>query len=205
MNKKTLTLITIIISITSHAQIDFGIKGGLNLNFSKEANIVGDFNFSNNSENNLGFHLGVMAEFEIQALGLAIRPEILYTRLKYDYNDLIETGSQSLTNQRIDIPVLVGINITGPLRLLVGPSFQFVIDNDFEVSEFREVNKQAFSLNAQLGIGLKLEKFDVDIRWEKGLSNAESNFVTDLVNAGLNFDTSPNQLILGVAYRFGIR
>ena len=205
MNKKTFALFLMLISISSYSQIDFGIRGGLNLNFSKEANIIGDFNFSGNSENALGFHLGVLSEFEIQKPGLSIRPEILYTNITYDYTGLIDPDSQSLTIQKLDIPVLLGIKITGPFRLLIGPSLQFIIDTDFDVRDFEEINKQAFSLNAQLGLGLKFERFDVDIRWEKGLSNTESNFVTDIANVGVNFDTNPNQLILGVSYRFALK
>jgi Outer membrane protein beta-barrel domain len=205
MNRIRFTLILILISISSHSQIDIGIKGGLNLNFSKEANIIGDFNFPNNSENALGFHFGIMAEFEIQKLGVILRPEILYTNVNYNYTDLIDLGSQSLTIQKIDIPLLFAIKIKGPLRLLIGPSLEFILNTDFDINEFKEIDNDNFSLNAQIGIGLKFERFDVDLRWERGLSKVESNFVTDIANVGVNFDTRPNQLILGVAYRFGIK
>jgi len=205
MNRILFTLISIFISISSYSQIDIGIKGGINLNFSKEANIVGDFDISRNSEHDLSFHLGIMAEFEIQKLGISIRPEILYTTNNYDYVGLIDRDSQRLTIQKIDVPILVGIDIIGPLRLLIGPSLQIILDTDFDIKEFQEIDNDTFSLNAQIGLGLKFDRFDVDIRWEKGLTNMESNFVTEIANVGVNFDTRPNQLILGIAYRFGIK
>ncbi len=205
MNRILFTLILTLISISSYSQIDIGVKGGLNLNFSKEAKTFGDFNISSNSENDLSFHLGFIAEFEIQKLGIALRPEILYTTNNYDYTGLIDRDSQRLTVQKIDVPILIGIDIKGPFRLLIGPSLQFVIDSDFDIKEFQEVDDDTFSLNAQIGLGLKFDKFDVDIRWERGLSNIESNFVTDIVNVGVNFDTRPNQLIIGFAYRFGVK
>ena len=204
MNRKFFTLISIFISVSSYSQIDIGVKGGLNLNFSKEANTVGDFNYSKNSENDLSFHLGIMTEFKLQKLGMAIRPEILYTTNNYDYSYLIGKGLNRLTVQKIDIPILIGIDIKGPFRLLIGPSLQFILDTDFNIKEFQEIDKKSFSLNALIGLGLKFDKFDVDIRWERGLSNIESNFVTDIAYLGVNFDTRPNQLILAVAYRFKI-
>jgi hypothetical protein len=204
MNKVLFTLLLFFISFNSHSQIDIGIKGGLNLNFSKEANTFTNFNITNNSENGLGFHFGVMAEFEIPKLGIALRPEVLYTNLKQDHIGLFDRGSHLLTIQKIDIPILVAINITGPLRLLVGPSLQFQLDNDLDFEDFREIDSNSFYLNAQIGLGLKFERFDVDLRWERGLSESESNFVSDNFNVGVEFDSRPNQLILGVTYRFGL-
>ena len=60
-------------------------------------------------------------------------------------------------------------------------------------------------MNAHLGLGLKFDKFDIDVRWETGLTNSEANFVADIQNVGLNFDTRPNQLIFAIAYRFRMK
>lgn len=203
MNKKYFTLFLILITISSYSQIDFGIKGGLNFNSPKKANIIGDLNASFNAENRLGFHLGIFAEAKIPKSGLFVRPEFVYTNIKSEYNSLIGTGSEGLTINKIDIPILLGTKIVGPLRFLLGPSFQFIVDSNFNVDDFKQINNDVFSLGIQLGIGLKFEKFDVDVRWERGLSNSQSNYVTDLANLGVNFDTSPNQFILGLSYRFG--
>lgn len=210
MKKIILYLILILFSISSYGQIDIGVKGGLNLNFSKEATINGLFNLPNanttfNSDNDLGFHLGVFAEFEIQKLGLALRPEVLYSTVNYNYTGLITPDLQRLTIQKIDVPLLVAIRIKGPFRLLIGPSLQFLLDTDFDIKEFRETAANTFSLNAHLGLGLKFNKFDFDIRWEKGLSNSDINFVADLQNVGLDFNGNTNQLLFGVSYRFGIK
>jgi hypothetical protein len=210
MKKIIFAYILILISISAYSQIDIGLKGGLNLNFSKEANINGLFTLPNantafNSDNDLGFHLGILAEFELPKLGIALRPEILYTKLNYEYNGLIIPESQRLTIQKIDVPVLFAINIKGPFRILIGPSFQFFLNSEFDIDDFREIESDSFSLNAHIGLGLKFDRFDLDIRWEKGLTNSETNFITDSQNVGLNFDTSPNQLILAVAYRFRIK
>ena len=186
------------------------MKAGLNLNFSKEANINGLFtlpnaNTTSNSDNDFGFQVGILAEFEIPKLGIALRPEILYTTINYDYTGLVIPESQKLTIQKIDIPILFGINVKGPFRILIGPSFQFLLDTEFDINDFRETESDSFSLNAHLGLGLKFDKFDIDVRWETGLTNSEANFVADIQNVGLNFDTRPNQLIFAIAYRFRMK
>ena len=203
MNKKYFALLLFLITITSHSQIDFGFKGGVNFNSPKRAKFMGDFNHTYNAENRIGFHLGVFAEAEIPKLGIFFRPELIYTHIKSEYRNLISDDYEGLTINKIDIPVLLGTKVVGPLRLLFGPSFQFMVDSSFSLDEFQEINKDVFALNMQLGIGLKFESFDVDVRWERGLSNSESNYDTDLANGLVNFDTSSNQFILGLSYRFG--
>ena len=212
MRKAILASFTLLISIISYSQIELGVKGGLNLNFSKEAKLSGtgfftppNANFEYNSDNSLGFQFGVVAEIDIQKLGLTFRPEILYSLNNYDFEGLILPESQKLTLQTINVPLLLGKTIKGPFRILFGPSLQFLIDSEFDISEFSETNSDSFTLNAHIGFGLKFEKFDFDIRWEKGITNSETAFRSDFQDAELTFDTKPNRLILSVAYRFGMK
>ena len=204
------TLALVFITFSFYAQVTFGIKGGVNYNFSKEANVRSSgFNYERNSENAFGYQLGVMSEFEIPNTKLILRPEVLYSVVKADY-DIFGNQSDILTIQKMDIPLLLGIKIEGPFRLLVGPSFHFKLDSKFELegpaADFREVEGDSFSLNSHIGIGVKFNKFDVDIRWERGITGNESVFVYErsFSFTRVAFDTRPNQLILSATYRFGI-
>lgn len=202
MKKLCCTLIFTLLTITTHSQINYGIKGGLNFNSPKEANIGGAVNGDFKAENRLGYHLGVFMEAKVPVLGVFIRPEVNYTSIKSEYIGLVKLGPQTLTINKIDVPVLVGAKI-GPLRVFLGPSLQYIIKSDFNIDEFKNVDTDAFSMGMQVGIGVQFGKFGVDARWERGLSKSESKFVTaaNSTNIAVNFDTRPNQFILSVSYR----
>ena len=112
----------------------------------------------------------------------------------------MQPGSQTLTINKIDVPILVGMSFVGPLRVFVGPSFQYILDSSFNLNEFNEIDKDAISMGVQLGIGVKLGKIGIDARWEKGITNSKSKFVTALTDSEVNFDTRPNQFIIGLSY-----
>jgi len=209
MKKLCCTFIFTLLTITTHSQINYGIKGGLNFNSPKEANIGGTVNGDFNAENRLGYHLGVFIEAKVPVLGIFVRPEVNYTSIKSEYNGLVKSGPQALTINKIDVPVLIGAKIIGPLRVFLGPSLQYIIKSDFEINEFKNVNTDAFSVGMQVGVGLQFGKLGIDARWERGLSKSESKFATDanlladpiFMNVEVNFDTRPNQFILSLSYR----
>ena len=155
------------------------------------------------AENRLGYHLGVFMEDKVPVIGIFVLPEVNYTSIKSEYNGLVKLGPQTLTINKIDVPILVGTKIIGPLRVFLGPSLQYIIKSDFDVDEFKNVDTDALSLGMQVGLGLQFGKLGVDARWERGLSKSESKFVTgaNSTNVAVNFDTRPNQFVLGVSYR----
>ena len=48
------------------------------------------------------------------------------------------------------------------------------------------------------GIGLKLNKLAIDLRYERGLTEKETRFVAQNVSDGVNIDLRPSQLILSL-------
>ncbi len=210
MYKSATKIIAFFLPVICFAQIELGIKAGGNLHASREVDGNGLFGLDSDnrieSESDLGFHVGILAEFEFQSLGILFRPELVYTDYSYDY-DIGPDGGNRLDIQKLDLPLLVGINIKGPIRLLVGPSIQYVVDTDFDIDFFEEAKVDEFGINGQVGLGVKLKKIDVDLRYEFGLSNSnvayETRVIGDIINR-LDFDVTPSQLILSVAYRFGI-
>jgi hypothetical protein len=46
-----------------------------------------------------------------------------------------------------------------------------------------------------MGVGVEFGKVGVDVRWERGLSNTEANFV----DSNLNIDNRTNQIIFGIS------
>ncbi len=180
------------------AQTSYGIKGGLNYgatgDYENYSQVAGDISTVENGKERAGYHLGAFAKFEF--LGLFLQPELVYTSLKTEY----ETFDYKLN--KIDAPLLVGLNVLGPLNIKAGPSFQYVLSNDLEDSYFKisEVDNK-ITLGYQLGAGLELGKLGFDVRYEGAFkeNNAFGEMATD---NNFRIDSRPSQWIFGLSYSF---
>jgi len=194
--KKTLLLaVFAFLSIAVFAQSDsgFGIKAGLNYNAN------GDYfesasDIAREPDRNIGFHAGVFGKIKI--LRLYIRPELVYTKTKSDY----EGGSFDLS--KLDAPVLVGVKIVGPLHVFAGPAFQYILNSEFDDISIDDIENN-FSVGAHLGAGVNLGKLGIDLRYERGFSDNEARFIntniTSLPNSRI--DTRPEQVILSLSLK----
>ena len=187
----------------TYSQIDFGIKGGINYN-SKSIKDVSDDVFSG-AKSKTGFHAGVWSRFKLPLVGLYIRPEVVYTQLSNEVvftSSNIESKTTSYDFQKIDIPILVGKKVFKVAQIFVGPSFQYILDGDFDANDISEVNSDGFSLGLQFGAGVELGKLGLDVRWERALSDTESSLIDNNTSESINFDTRVNQIIIGLSYKF---
>jgi opacity protein-like surface antigen len=164
----------------------FGIKGGLNFNsngqYFKDAQAIwGD------PLNNLGFNLGAFGKLPLGPVYL--RPELVYTHLKSEIN------RDNFTTQRLDAPVLVGINVLGPLlSVFAGPSFHYYIED-----ELRDFDFSKFNAGYQFGVGVNLGNLGVDLRYERVLSGQTVDIDNVITGSG---DFRFQQLILGLSVKF---
>lgn len=198
--KKVIFTVCLIFAYTqiSTAQIQFGVKGGLNYN-SNSVEEVG-IDIFDGAESKTGYHAGIWLRVKIPVIGFYIRPELVYTNLK---SELTLKGTGTIANydfQKIDIPVLFGKKILGIGNIFVGPSFQYILDSEFDISDISDVETDNFSMGIQFGGGVELGKFGLDIRWERSFSGIESSFINNLGNS-VDFDTRVNQIIIGLSYR----
>ena len=188
MNKR-IVLFSIVFLTTlliSNAQSQFGIKGGLSYNsngklIKETGNIFED--------KGIGFY-GKLA------LGpIYLRPELVYTKTTSEY--LLESGIGDYKLSKLDLPVLVGIEVIGPLRLFAGPAFQYLLDNDLKGLSFESIENE-FSMGLNIGAGIEFGRFGFDIRYERGLSDNEASWT----NAGDTFtlDSRPEQIIFNLSY-----
>ncbi|MCF2875830.1 MULTISPECIES: porin family protein [unclassified Tenacibaculum] len=184
----------------AQSQIHFGIKGGVNYNSKSISNVSSDI--LSGAKSKTGFHAGIWLRGKIPILGLFIQPELVYTQLSNEVVYLPKSANPSTTSyefRKIDIPVLLGKKVFGIGRIFAGPSFQYVLDGDFSISDITNVKADGFSVGMQLGAGIDLGKLGLDVRWERAFSDTESS----LLNTNtVNFDTRVNQIIVGLSYRF---
>ncbi|SHN08722.1 porin family protein [Polaribacter sp. KT 15] len=182
-------------SQTSNAQIDFGLKGGINYNNN------GDATFSSTGsdvikggESRSGYHAGLWFRGKLPLIGLYIRPELVFTQVKNEYTDQNDATSE-YEYKKLDVPVLLGKKFLGVANVFIGPSFQYIIEDDFSFSGLTTDEFDKFSVGLQMGAGIELGRIGIDVRWERGLSKTEANF------ANVTVDNRTDQIIFGLSLK----
>ncbi|WP_281542824.1 porin family protein [Maribacter aestuarii] len=194
--KKTLLLAAMVLfglSATAQSESGFGIKGGLNYNAN------GDYfesagEAARNPDRNVGYHLGVFGKIGISRI--YFRPELVYTKTKSDYD------GNDFDMSKLDAPLLLGVKVIGPLHLFAGPSFQYILNTEFDGITIDDVNND-FTVGLNIGAGVNLGKLGIDLRYERGFSDNEANFInTNLTTVGPSrIDTRPDQLIISLSLK----
>lgn len=188
----------------AQSQLQGGIKAGINYNSDSFTDVKNDV-VLNGAKSKTGFHAGAWLRIKIPSSGLYIRPELVYTQLSnevsYSPNGTIAAKMTTYDFQKIDVPVLLGLNFLKVGHVFAGPSFQYILDSDFDLEELKQVSSDGFSVGLQFGAGVELGKLGIDVRWERALSDTETEFIDSNVG-NVNFDTRVNQIIFGLSYRF---
>ena len=192
-----------LIGITAFAQNDsgFGLKAGLNYNQN------GDLNFKQvqsagedliaGSDGKVGYHVGFYGKLDMPKI--YIRPELIYTKTKSSYD--VEGGTNDYDVSKLDLPVLLGYKIIGPLHIFAGPAFQYTLNNDLEDVELDDL-KNDFSIGAHFGVGVNLGNIGLDVRYERGFSENEAEIIGDnIANIEGRVDSRPSQIIFGLSLK----
>jgi hypothetical protein len=145
-----------------------GFKAGTNLTSLSTSGTL-------NSDNRAGYLAGFYAR--IGSGGLQLQPETYLTGKSVTLTD-INGQSNSVNFTSIDVPIIVNksfgvLGIGG--RLNTGPVISFVVDKNqslggaFDKVTHFDYKDQALAW--QLGLGLDLSKYSVDLRYELGLNS----------------------------------
>ena len=174
-------------SIVSHSQsLDgFGFIAGLNYNAN------GDYFQSAEStaqhpDRNVGFHVGLFGKIGQRVY---FKPALIFTSTKSGYSN----GDFKM--QKLDAPLLIGIKVIGPISVFGGPAFQYILDNDFEGVSVENF-KSDVSAGINFGISLNISKVGIDLKYERGFSKNEANFLNNNNIDLSRIDSRPDQLIL---------
>lgn len=193
MGKTLLIVAAILVGYGLHAQAGpgFGVKAGLNYNGNGDYFNSAENTFEN-PDGNAGFHVGVYGKLGDR---IYLRPELVYTSTTSGYNE------GDLKIQKLDVPVLVGTKIIGPLHAFIGPSLQYILNSKFDDVTIDDIDNN-LTLGFNLGAGVNLGKFGIDLRYERGFTENEISFInTNIVNVDDRVDTRPNQLILSFSLK----
>lgn len=202
--KKILLMLLCAFSISNYAQVQFGFTGGVNYNSAgdyAELKTSGE-DILAGAEGRTGYHAGVYLQI---GKNFYIRPEAVYTQIKsgYTWNT---TNTSAITTTKIDVPVLVGKKIIGPVVLFGGPSFQYISSVSIDNIDFSQLNYDDFTIGAQFGIGLQFDSFGIDARYERSLKTNEVTFINnniaDPTYINSHIDNRSNQLIFSIHFKF---
>lgn len=175
------------------AQLSFGVKGGVNYDSFGELNST-DLSIENfQSDAKTGFHIGVYGNLDL--LTFYLRPELQFSQSVSQFND-----NETIALNKLEAPVLLGYKILGPLSVFAGPSFQYILNEkgtDVSLGELKE----NFTVGLQLGTRLKLGRFGLGIRFERGFTDNEviilGNNDVDITG---RVDTRAKQWIISASY-----
>lgn len=195
--KKGIFILMLMFSSAAIAQSGFGITGGVNYGDNGELTYTDIRNAGDDvlegGDRQIGYHLGLFYRKEFS--GFIFKPELLYTRTKSSYVYNLENAEYKIS--KIDLPVLVGLEILGPINIFAGPSFQYILNNDFGGVEISNVENE-FTVGAQLGAGIQLGGLGLDVRYERGLKQNEAEFLDN--QTGLQrIDSRPSQIIFSLS------
>ncbi|MFI1770838.1 outer membrane beta-barrel protein [Thalassobellus citreus] len=183
-------MIAICIPATTMAQTATGIGFKAGLNYNANGNYFESISTnSQNPDRNVGYHFGLFGKIGKE---IYFRPELIYTSTKSDYND------DNFKMQKIDAPMLVGIKVLGPISVFGGPSFQYILDSEFDGIAINDIEND-FSVGLNFGIGLNLNKIGIDLRYERGFSKNEASFLNNNNINTSRLDTRPDQLIVSLS------
>ncbi|NJB38002.1 porin family protein [Croceivirga sp. JEA036] len=193
--KRTLMAVAILLcSYAGMAQADsgFGIKAGLNYNGNGDYfESVGDA--AQDPDKNVGYHLGFWGKIGNR---IYVRPELVYSATKSDYDN------DEFKMKKLDLPVLVGAKVIGPVHVFAGPSFQYILDTEFEGITIDDVDND-FTVGMNIGAGVNIGRLGVDLRYERGFSDNEATFINNNITTlpTSKVDTRPDQLILSFSLK----
>lgn len=206
--KKALLLFAAICWVAvASAQVQFGIKGGINANLYgwNFSEAFSQFNLAK-ANNSAGFHVGAQLRVNTK-IGLYIEGDALYnyasTKINIFEND-IETGSIAMKQHNLDIPVLLGFKASF-FRIYVGPVFAINLGTDVGKS-LTDINDIQFKYDHnvfgfQAGIGFDiLKKITLDLSYNGRFSKSTQEFIVNgqIINGKL----ANRQLWLSVGFLF---
>lgn len=199
MKNHTLILF-LLLNTTLYSQGNLGISFGLSDDsFGSIENISSTIdNYDLDLKNATGFQFGVYTEIDL--ITFYIRPELNFVFSKANQGSALLSGDilkHNLKSSEIQVPIIFGYNILGPLSIFGGPSFKYNLKTSSDIFNLEDI-KDKYILSLLLGSRIKMRSLGIDLRYERGLNNGELK----IINAqGLNI---PNGNIDSTTNRFSI-
>ena len=187
MKKSILIAVIAVLGFSTAASaqefVYFGAKGGVNF-----SNMTSDGFEENNSRT--GFHLGLVSEIPVSDR-FSVQPEVLYSSKGTEANSAIFGDNGEYQLDYIQVPVIAKFYVINGLALEVGPSFNFLVEEEYEFdlpggeTEIDTELGSTFEFGGALGASYKFNSgFFASARYTQGFTDAfdSDNWDEDAVN-----------------------
>lgn len=174
MKKLILFVAALMIGLGAQAgnSLKWGVKAGLNYHtVGKPTNLGRDIV---DAKNRVGWHAGLQASWQVSRV-FTIDPELVFSRNSYNLIPSVGTGGIAYLNT-IDVPVILGVKLIGPLKLQGGININVMTDSGVkgEDKPFR-FSASTQALGYLLGIGVDLGHFNIVARYNGFFRQSESS------------------------------
>jgi hypothetical protein len=215
-------LILFMISSSATAQVEFGIKGGLNFNYAnnetyliegwKKCSICTlESQYFNIFDKKTGHFFGLYSKIKFGRF--YVQPELLYAKINSEYDltytwNLLGQIINEFSENRIQIPVTVGIDLLqGKLSFFAGPAFNFISDVYFTDNNEKQSIADLYEkslITLQYGMSLNFGKLGFDFRINRGFGEKEIVYVEKVLGGNKNqiVRTDGLMTMLSAKYRF---
>ena len=180
MKKFILVIAALTFSIAAYSQgFEIGIKGGMNIT---AADVMKEASKDVQITNKNTYNGGVYGRLKIKLIGIFVQPELVYNTRGYNFDITANGKTYNIKQQAyyLDVPVLVGLKMFKFLRVYAGPNFQYLLKNEItginDIVGFEKKDMKKANTGVQLGFGLDLSKFRVDVKYDFNPSDMGSPF-----------------------------
>lgn len=181
-----------------HAQVSFGLKGGLN-----ETKLsLNQSDLEESISNKSGFFIGPTVRFTLPIVSLGMDAAVLYDQREGEAKD---TG-EKLQQKSIQIPIHarygIGLGTLASLYLFVGPQFGFNVGGDTEKQKVSDWSLKTANISGNAGLGLMFANhLQVSVNYNFALSkNAEYKVIKNGIENNVKVKNNAWQIAL--AYYF---
>ena len=184
MKKFILVLAALTFSIAAYSQgFEIGIKGGMNIT---AADVMKEASKDVQITNKNTYNGGVYGRLKIKLIGIFVQPELVYNTRGYNFDITANGKTYNIKQQAyyLDVPVLVGLKMFKFLRVYAGPNFQYLLKNEITgvddvvalAIDFKKTDMKKANTGLQIGFGLDLSKFRVDVKYDFNPTDMGSPF-----------------------------
>lgn len=204
MKKIIFTILTLAIITTSYAQVNFGLRGGLNLS-----------DYSNlESDKKTDLYFGAFLSVKLGNL-YTLQPELTYskegTKLKGIYGRL---RSNTIEANFFSVAVINKFNVAKRAHVVIGPYLDIRMSENIEYAyiaddySYYESVTNGADIGFIFGLGFDItDSFTIEARYKQGfIDTFDLDYLDGYNNGYNNYNSHLNQVIqLGIAYKFKLR
>lgn len=174
MKKRTILAVTALAALAwqpAAAQINFGVKAGLNIN---KMDISGGHNLD--SDNRAGWFIGPTAEVKIPLVGLGVNGAFLFDQRKTKFSDY-STYTENFFSIPLNLKYSFGLGDLASAFLTAGPQFSCKIGDKNKYWDNDTYNTKTWATSFNVGAGVRVGgHFDIGANYNFACSKSGSYY-----------------------------